>query len=116
MLTRKFLKDNPKLLVLQADKGNANIIMEEQEYVEKAENMLSDSSTYVEQKLDPTSGVQKKSDELMKQFFERKWVDFSSKRYLTCYDSIPPKFCGLLNMHKLGFFLMPVLSLVKSLM
>ena len=74
-ITKKFLKENPNLLVLRADKGNATVIMEEQGYVKKAETMLKDVSTYVESKLDPTSGIQRKSNDFVKQFFERNWID-----------------------------------------
>jgi len=80
----------------------------QQEYVKKAETMLKDGSTYVELKLDPTSGIQRKSNDFVKQFFERNWIDLPLKKYVSRYDSIPPKFYGLPKVHKQGFPLRPV--------
>ena len=58
-LKREFLKNNKELLVTKADKGNITVILNKQNYLDKMQNLLDDSSTYEKIDLDPLQKSQK---------------------------------------------------------
>ena len=55
----KDLQRSDNIVILPADKGNATVVMDRTQYVEKMENMLKDQ-TYRKLKGDPTSKVENK--------------------------------------------------------
>ena len=57
--TEKYLKDNPNLRVLKADKTNKTVIMYSQDYDKKMNELLIDKKTYKEIKTDLTKQYQK---------------------------------------------------------
>ena len=54
------LKKDPDRLVLSADKGNCVVVMDKQQYHDKALSLLNDKSTYAVLNSDPTSKTSKK--------------------------------------------------------
>ena len=54
------LKKDPDRLVLSADKGNCVVVMDKQQYHDKALSLLNDKSTYAVLNTDPTSKTQRK--------------------------------------------------------
>ena len=54
------LKKDPDRLVLSADKGNCVVVMDKQQYHDKALSLLNDKSTYAVLNSDPTSKTQRK--------------------------------------------------------
>lgn len=112
--TRDFLKAHDHLLILKADKGNATVVMERAEYRNKILNLLQDESTYKVMKKDPTASLERKTNEVIKEMFEKKYIDFNLKRYLTCYDSVAPKIYGLPKIHKAHAPLRPIVSFIKA--
>lgn len=45
--TSKFLSNNPNIIFAQADKGNSTVAILKNEYIDKINNMLSDTNTYI---------------------------------------------------------------------
>ena len=45
--TKKFMKNNPNIMFIPADKGSVSVMVDRGEYVNKVETMLADTSTYV---------------------------------------------------------------------
>ena len=54
------LKKDPDRLVLSADKGNCVVVMDKQQYHDKALSLLNDKSTYAVLNSDPTRKNSKK--------------------------------------------------------
>lgn len=88
------------VLVLPADKGNMTVLMDREEYHQKITIMLNDKSTYKKRDADPTLSLQRKSNLIVKLMFDRGYIDFSIKKYLTKYNSVAPKIYGLPKIHK----------------
>ncbi|XP_077507345.1 uncharacterized protein LOC144116813 [Amblyomma americanum] len=55
----KRLRGNENIVILPADKGNATVVLDKREYVNKMTGMLEDERTYLPLNRDPTSKVQR---------------------------------------------------------
>ena len=64
--TRLFLKSNPSLYILQADKGSCTVAIDKDEYIQKTSILLQDVSTYVRLEKDPTISIQKSLNDVLK--------------------------------------------------
>lgn len=64
--TTRFLKDNPNICILSADKGNRTVIMDREEYNRKMTTLIEDDDTYVRIHRDPTSTLQTKCNNIVK--------------------------------------------------
>ena len=62
--TKISLKNNPNILITMADKGNTTATLDKTKYLNEIKTMLSDSSTYIPLKKDPTNTTQKKVNDL----------------------------------------------------
>ena len=58
------LKKDPDRLVLSADKGNCVVVMDKQQYHDKALSLLNDKNTYAVLNSDPTSKTQRKLNKM----------------------------------------------------
>ena len=58
-------KKDPDRLVLSADKGNCVVVMDKQQYHDKALSMLNDKSTYAVLNSDPTSKTQRNLNKML---------------------------------------------------
>ena len=58
--TTIFFKNSPNILIIKADKGNTTVALDKTKYLNEIKTMLSDSSTYIPLKKDPTNTTQKK--------------------------------------------------------
>ncbi|XP_044585992.1 uncharacterized protein LOC123266029 [Cotesia glomerata] len=65
-LTRDFLRENDDLIVTRSDKGNATVVMRKQEYLDEMNTMVTDESTYIKTRVDPTSRLQTSANALIK--------------------------------------------------
>ncbi|MFW5444372.1 MAG: hypothetical protein ACKE51_08715, partial [Methylococcaceae bacterium] len=66
----KLLKNDPSIVILPADKGRTTVVMDKVDYTDRLESMLSDSSTYVQVKKDPTPRLQKALNSKLKELFD----------------------------------------------
>ncbi|XP_067613386.1 uncharacterized protein [Eurosta solidaginis] len=112
--TKKFLKDNKNVLVLNADKGNVTVLMYKDEYEKKLQQMVNDISTYRVLKRDPTNKLQEKNNEIVEKLFKHKMIDTRGKYQLITKTAIAPRLYGLPKIHKEGLPLRPICSSVNS--
>lgn len=108
--TRNYLKNNPDIYVVNADKGNKTVLIDRVEYEQKMMDLLSDSVTYKPLKSDPTIKIQVESNKLVKHLETCLLITDSEGKKLRKYNSIPPKIYGLVKVHKVGYPLRPVVS------
>jgi len=53
-ITNKFIKNNPNIIFIRADKRNITVALEKTEYLNKIEEILNDTETYEKINKDPT--------------------------------------------------------------
>ena len=104
------LKQDQSRVVLTADKGVAMVIMDKQDYTNKAQTLLQDTNTYKVLPKDPTSYLKNKFITLLKDI--KQTGGLSTQKYKQLYptSAVPPKFYGLPKIHKAGTHLRPIVS------
>ena len=93
------LKKDPDRLVLSADKGNCVVVMDKQQYDEKASSLLSDRNTYSILKSDPTSKTQRKLNKMLLDLKKAGKISESTYKMLYSSDGLCPRFYGLPKSH-----------------
>lgn len=112
--TTLFLKQNPNILVLQADKGNKTVIMHKNDYKNKIEDILNDETTYKLLKKNPTAVFQKRNNTLIQEWIEELIIDLPTGSKLKNNNSLAPKIYGLPKIHKTNCPLRPIISFIQS--
>ena len=79
------LKQDNSRVVLTADKGVAMVIMNQQDYTNKAQTLLQDTNTYKVLKKDPTSQLKNKLISLLKDI--KQTGGFSTNKYKQLYPT-----------------------------
>ena len=103
------LKRDRDHIVLTADKGVAMVIMDRQDYINKANSLLN-QNTYRSIPRDPTNTIKNKLISILKRVKNQTGLD--SNTYKSMYPTvcIPPKFYGLPKIHKPDTPLRPIMS------
>ena len=104
------LKQDNSRVVLTVDKGVAMVIMDQQDYINKAQTLLQDTNTYKILPKDPTPHLKNKLITLLKNIKQTRGL--STQKYKQIYptSAVPPKFYGLPKIHKTGTPLRPIVS------
>ncbi|XP_044764379.1 uncharacterized protein LOC123320947 [Coccinella septempunctata] len=113
--TQKFLKNNPELYIVRADKGGSTVAMNKQGYIEKTKVLLADERTYRTLRRDPTAAAQKKLNELLRRLHRLKEITDPQLKHLTIYNSAHPKLYTLPKIHKENIPMRPIVSSVNTL-
>ena len=104
------LKKDQSRVILTVDKGVAIVIMDKEEYQEKAKAVLEDQGTYKALKTDPTSRIKSKMINLLKKIKSEGGIDDILYKKLYPTGAVPPKFYGLPKIHKSGIPLRCIVS------
>ena len=104
------LKKDQSRVILTADKGVAIVIMDKEDYQEKAKALLEDQGTYKALKTDPTGRLKSKMINLLKKIKSEGGIDDILYKKLYHTGAVTPKFYGLPKIHKDGVPLRPILS------
>jgi hypothetical protein len=107
----KSLKNNRQIRILQADKGNCTVVLNESTYKEKISSLL-DSGVYEILRKDPTAQIERKIRTLLTK--HKSVLPMALKRRLTPYHSKPPHLYGLPKIHKPDIPLRPIVSSIDS--
>ena len=94
----KSLANDQSIIIKEADKGGAVVIMDREHYKEKVENMLSDKKYYEKLDTDP-----QKTDRIKYNKFIKNYKDNLTQKeidYLSNFDRKPSNFYGLPKVHK----------------
>ena len=104
------LKQDNHRVVLTVDKGLAMVVMDQQDYSNKAQALLQDTNTYKVLPKDPTPQLKNKLITLLKNI--KQTGGLSTQKYKQLYptSAVPPKFYGLPKIHKAGTPLRPIVS------
>jgi hypothetical protein len=107
----KSLKLNKDIRILQADKGNCTVVLDDSEYKAKLNTLLS-LEVYEPLPKDPTAKVKRQIQKLLSKHKTALPTDL--KRKLTPYHSKPPYLYGLPKIHKPDIPLRPIVSSIGS--
>ena len=108
-LALRELKRDRDCIVLTADKGVAMVIMDRQDYINKANHLLN-QSTYKSIAKDPTSSIKNKLINILKRVKTKTGLDSNTYKSMYPTGCVPPKFYGLPKIHKPETPLRPIVS------
>lgn len=112
--TQKFLRENPELYIVKADKGGCTVAMNKKDYIKKTQELLTDETTYRTLNGDPTANIQKKFNELLKRLHKSKEITDQQLKLLTIYNANHPKLYTLPKIHKENVPMRPIVSSINS--
>lgn len=112
--TRIFLKENPEIVILKADKGNSTVAMSKTDFLHKGNELLSDTNTYLLLKKDPTVTIQNKLNKIIDKLIERTSITKDEGKQLKCTNGIFPKLYFQPKIHKDNVPIRPIVSFVGS--
>ena len=95
MKALKQLKTDKDHMVLTADKGVAMVVIDRQEYIQKARALLEDTNTYRPIPSDPTTKLKNKLINILKKIKTEGNMDENTYRRVYPTGAIAPKFYGL---------------------
>jgi hypothetical protein len=101
------LRLNKDIRILQADKSNGTVVLDESEYKDKL-NIFLESEVYECLPEDPTAKVERKVHTLLSK--HKTALPTVLKHTLTPYHSKPPHLYGLPKVHKPDILLRPMVS------
>ena len=102
-------------VVLTVDKGEAMVIMDQEDYTNKALTLLQDTNTYKVLPKDPTSQLKNKLISLLKDVKQTGGLSTNKYKQLYPTSAVPPKFYGLPKSHKTGTPLRLIVSSRRSI-
>lgn len=98
--TQRFLRENPQLLLLEADKGSTTIAMEKTTYDAKMNAVFEDRSKYRLLSDDPTKKLQTQNNSLVSTLLHNKHINKKQRMKLNTYTAQAPKPYGVIKLHK----------------
>ena len=105
---RELKKDRDRI-VLTADKGVAMVVMDRQDYINKANHLLN-QNTYKTITKDPTNTIKNKLINILKTIKTKSGLGTSTYKSMYPTGCVPPKFYGLPKIHKPDTALRPIVS------
>ncbi|KAI4474386.1 hypothetical protein M0804_014887 [Polistes exclamans] len=114
LTTKRFLKQNPNLIITRSDKGNHTVFMRKEEYIKKMNKLLEDRNTYSILNKDPTNRFEKLANNLTIKLLNESIISEEMGKNLRSYNSVAPKLYGLRKTHKKECALRPVVSSIGS--
>jgi len=113
-LSRKFLSDHPDLIITRADKGNTTVAMDRGTYLNKMNDLLTDSNTYVIIKKNPVNKIISNLRELLARWRRKEFISTGVARSLLLSDGVLPRAYGLPKIHKANCPLRIIISSINS--
>ena len=103
------LKKHRDRIVLTADKGVAMVVMDRQDYINKAKHLLN-QNTYKTITKDPTNTIKNKLINILKTIKTKSGLGTNIYKSMYPTGCVPPKFYGLPKIHKPDTPLRPIVS------
>lgn len=91
----EFLKLNPNIVILRADKGGATVAMYKDEYHLKMMNILSDRNTYEPLNRSPLAKLEARANHLIGQLCKEEVIDEYKRRRMIAYNTQTPRIYAL---------------------
>ena len=98
----KEFKENHSWVVLTADKGVVMVVVDKEDYTDKALSLLADISIYSTINKDPTTKLKNKPVQTLRDIKHHGGLSDHSYRKVYPTRVVPPKFYDLPKLHKVG--------------
>jgi hypothetical protein len=108
------LKEDNSIVITQADKGNATVVMDKVDYEKKIEDHLLDNNTYREVQRDPTKTLQNKVNSELKALKDFSLLSDKTYSVLRSRTASIPLFYALVKIHKENNPIRPIVSFNSS--
>jgi hypothetical protein len=110
------LRSNDDLVICRPDKGNAIVLLDRCDYVQKMSLVLADSTKFErdEFQIDLTHKIEKQVSSSVSRLAQQHVISRATAKSLTPSGSCIPKLYGLPKTHKDGMPLRPILSMVNT--
>ncbi|XP_076067663.1 uncharacterized protein LOC143040454 [Oratosquilla oratoria] len=108
------LRRDRLIVVLTIDKGRSTVVMDNEDYDQKALALLQDTQTYTIVPQDPTKKLQAKVERELKELRENRIINDDEWKKMRPGDSTIPKFYGLPKVHKENIPLRPIVAFRNS--
>ena len=102
-------------MILPADKGRANVVMDKTEYEEKVNTMLNDAHTYEKLQADPTSSYKRKLIEKLTKLNEDSKITEDQYKYLYPTSEATPRLYCTPKIHRANNPLRPIVDYTGSI-
>ncbi|CAF4454753.1 unnamed protein product [Rotaria sp. Silwood2] len=111
----KLSKDS-SILITKPDKGRGVVVLDRNDYINKLETILSDSSKFKLLNQDPTISRENSLTNLLLQIKNEEYLTQQEYKYIKPVGSIPARLYGLPKVHKseINVPLRPIVSCVQS--
>ena len=109
----KKLREDDSIVILPADKGNATVVMNKEDYDKKMADIL-DGGDYAVVKTNPIPKLEKKVNELLKELWVKEEINKTGYDRLRNTYSATPQLYGLPKIHKPEVPLRPIVSSIDS--
>ena len=110
----KELREAQDILILPADKGRSTVVMNCDEYVQKLQNMLSDTNTYRKLNKDPSPALERKMNSKLLELRKKKEISEAIYKKVRSSAGKTPPLYGLPKIHKPSVPLRPIVSFINS--
>ena len=105
----KQFQKNENIIILPADKGRATVVLDKTDYYNKCYDHIN-NGPYCILKKDPTETIKRQVRKKLQLLKEAGYIDEKQYFHLKPSDSPPPRFYGLLKIHKTGTPMRPIVS------
>ena len=109
------LRKNKDIMIINADKGRATVILDKSDYEQKINALLSDDRTYEVLKSNPTSSYKRKLVNILQRLKKEGKVTQQQYDYLYPTSENVPRMYGTPKIHKPGNSLRPVVDYTGSI-
>ncbi|CAF1656456.1 unnamed protein product [Adineta ricciae] len=108
------LSKDPSIVITRPDKGKGVVLINRTDYIEKLEEILSDTSKFRLVDKDPTGCRETALTSLLRKIKNEGYLTEQEYRYIKPVGSIPARLYGLPKIHKENKSLRPIVSCVQS--
>ena len=109
----KELKVDSDTIILPADKGNATVLLDKEEYDRKVRELLDDTS-YQSIKKNPTLKIERKVTEVLRSLEKNGKLPNDLRKRVQNQQNSTPQLYGLPKIHKASCPLRPIVSSINS--
>ena len=111
---KSLMKKRSQLRFLPADKGNATVILNDQQYIDKVEEHIESSGCYTILNKDPTTPIHDKLYRILLKFKKEGKINSETMRNMRQLHPRWPQLYGQPKIHKLGAPIRPVVSFYNT--
>lgn len=112
--SKRFLKEHPQALLMNADKGNVTVLIPRDDYERLSYDIINNRQSIQPLSRDPTSTIQQKANKIVSSLRNKGRIDAATAKKLMIYNSYFPTYYGLPKIHKPVLSLRPIISSIQA--